>query len=82
MLWISLQVAVILSCLLIMGVGVLGIRTGRIRGKGWSGIEILTGRLIYRDERPILFWFTTLTYLICPPLIAFSILIGTFRPSL
>lgn len=77
MLWISLQVAVILSCLLIMGVGANGIRTGRIRGKGWSGMEILTGRLIYRDERPILFWITTLAYLICPPLIALSVIFGT-----
>jgi hypothetical protein len=77
MLWIGLQVAMVLSCLLIMGVGANGIRTGQIRGKGWSGLEMLTGRLIYRDERPILFWFTVLVYLTCPPLIALSVILGT-----
>ena len=77
MAWLLLQAAIVLSCLLIMWVGANGVRTGRIRGKGWSGIEILTGRLIYRDERPILFWFTTLTYLICPPLVALSVIFGT-----
>jgi hypothetical protein len=55
---------------------VYGILTGRVRGKGWSGIEILTGRLIYRDERPVLFWFTVLTYLTCPPIIAISVLMS------
>jgi len=77
MAWILLQAGIVLSCLLIMWMGVVGIRTGRIRGKGWSGIEILTGRLIYRDERPILFWFTVLAHLICPPLIALSVIFGT-----
>jgi hypothetical protein len=77
MLWIGLQMAIILSCLLIMGAGANGIRTGRIRGKGWSGMEMLTGRLIYRDERPILFWFTVLAHLLCPPLIALSVIFGT-----
>jgi hypothetical protein len=71
--WILLQTGLILSCLLIMWMGAHGIRTGRVRGKGWSGIEILTGRLIYRDERPVLFWFTVLTYLICPPIVAISV---------
>jgi hypothetical protein len=74
--WVLLQAAIVLSCLLIMGAGAYGIRTGRVRGKGWSGIEILTGRLIYRDERPVLFWFTVLTYLICPPIIAISVLMS------
>lgn len=72
--WFVLQAAIALSCLLIMGAGANGIRTGRIRGKGWSGVEILTGRLIYREERPILFWITTLAHLICPPLIALSVI--------
>lgn len=76
MLWLGLQMAIVLSCLLIMGAGANGVRTGRIRGKGWSGMDILTGRLTYRDERPILFWFTTLTYLICPPLVALSVIFG------
>jgi hypothetical protein len=74
--WILLQTGLVLSCLLIMGVGAYGIRTGRVRGKGWSGIEILTGRLIYRDERPVLFWFTVLAYLICPPIIAISVIMS------
>lgn len=77
MAWLLLQAAIVLACLLIMWMGANGIRTGRIRGKGWSGIEILTGRLIYRDERPILFWITTLEHLICPPLIALSVIFGT-----
>lgn len=76
MAWLLLQIGIVLSCLLIMVMGAFGIRTGRVRGKGWSGIEILTGRLIYRDERPILFWFTVLTYLICPPVIAISVLMS------
>jgi hypothetical protein len=74
MAWLALQAGIILSCLLIMGMGAQGIRTGRVRGKGWSGVEILTGRLIYRDERPILFWFTVLAYLLCPPIIAVSVI--------
>jgi hypothetical protein len=74
--WILLQAGLALSCLLIMWMGAYGIRTGRVRGKGWSGIEILTGRLIYRDERPVLFWFTVLTYLTCPPIIAISVLMS------
>lgn len=74
--WVFLQAGLVLSCLLIMGAGVYGILTGRVRGKGWSGIEILTGRLIYRDERPVLFWFTVLTFLTCPPIIAISVLMS------
>ena len=77
MAWLLLQAAIVLSCLLIMWVGGNGVRTGRIRGKGWSGMDILTGRLIYRDERPILFWATALAHLICPPLIAISVIFGT-----
>ena len=76
MAWPLLQTGIILSCLLIMWIGVLGVRTGKVRGKGWSGMEILTGRLIYRDERPILFWFTVLSYLICPPIVAISVIMS------
>jgi hypothetical protein len=57
--------------------GFQGIRNGRVRGKGWSGMEMLTGRIIHRDERPILFWFTVPVYLTCPPLIALSLIRGT-----
>lgn len=71
-----LQSVIVLSCLMIMWLGVLGFRTGRVRGKGWSGMEILTGRLIYRDERPVLFWFTVLAYLVCPPIIAISVIMS------
>jgi hypothetical protein len=40
-------------------------------------MEMLTGRIIHRDERPILFWFTVPVYLTCPPLIALSLIRGT-----
>ncbi len=76
MLEVTLRVVLFLFCLLIMWMGVNGVRTGRVRGKGWSGMEILTGRLIYRDERPVLFWFTVLAYLICPPIIAISVIMS------
>ena len=76
MLEVTLRVVLLLFCLLIMWMGVNGVRTGRVRGKGWSGMEILTGRLIYRDERPVLFWFTVLAYLICPPIIAISVIMS------
>lgn len=75
MLEVTLRVVLLLLCLLIMWMGVIGVRTGRVRGKGWSGLEILTGRLIYRDERPVLFWLTVLAYLACPPIIVVSLIL-------
>ena len=77
MIEVTLRALLLLFCLLIMWMGVHGVRTGRVRGKGWSGMEILTGRLIYRDERPVLFWLTVLAYLICPPIIAINVIFGT-----
>jgi hypothetical protein len=34
----------------------LGVATGVIRGKGWSGWEALTGKLYHRDASPVMFW--------------------------
>jgi hypothetical protein len=34
----------------------LGVMTGVIRGKGWSGWEALTGKLHHREDSPVMFW--------------------------
>lgn len=34
----------------------LGVTTGVIRGKGWSGWEFVVGKLYHRDDSPVMFW--------------------------
>lgn len=59
---------------LIFGMGVRALLTGRVWAKGWSGIEVWTGRILYRDESPIAFWITVVVYLCAPVIMAVAIL--------
>jgi hypothetical protein len=50
-----------------------GLRSGVIRGKGWSGWEAFTGKLHHRDDAPVKFWLTVLANtlaLIAMPVVA------------
>jgi len=70
---IVLSAAVMLG---VMGLGITGLVTGRIWGRGFSGSARFSGRMIDRHEEPAWFWFHVFWYFLLPVLFGVGMVFG------